>query len=400
MKIKAILIMSMFLLFSLTLPSLMFNNVCKAKGNEIYVDSSYKGASNGSAMKPYKSIQEAIDAADEGGTIYVFGGLYNENLVINKKLKLWGSIEGGASVIDYSNDLRYTIEITADYVEMQDFYVYDNNSKKTSPIGALICIKSNNVVLQGNTIGNSNSWGIYIGSSSSGNVISGNIINNTKKGVYVDSSNTNDIFNNLVDNSSEDAIHLFSSLNNRLYNNTFKNNYNGAYIENCNNINLTNNTFNLTQFYGLYLLNSNYAIIKSNKFMGNSGDGVYLESVKCEISNNTFNYNKRGINIVGSDCMIFNNTISNSSASGIYTFFGSKDNKIYLNKLINNGNSAQENGDNSWYYNENGNYWSYYNNVDRNLDGIGDFYYETGGVLDIYPLGYFLKPPNKPQKSP
>ena len=43
-----------------------------------------------------------------------------------------------------------------------------------------------------------------------------------------------------------------------------------------------------------------------------------------------------------------------------------------------------------------GNYWDDYNYVDRNLDGIGDRYYTYNGVMDIYPLGYFLKPPKKP----
>ena len=405
MKIKAILMISIFLLFSLTLTSLMFNNVCKAKVEGIYVDSSYKGVSNGSAMKPYKTIQEAIDAADEGETIYVFGGQYNENLKVNKKLKLWGSIEGGASVIDYSNDLRYTVEITADYVEMEDFSVYDNNSKKESVIGALICIKSNNVVIQGNTIGNTKSRGIYIAPSASGNVISGNIINNTNEGVYVDSSDTNDIFNNLIGNSSKDkygqggdGAYLVSSLNTRLYNNTFKYNYNGANIESCNSIEVINNTFNETSHYCLYIQSSNLAIIKNNSFLGNSGDGIYLDSLSCKIFNNTFNYNVRGINVIGSDCRIFNNTISNSTASGIYTYSNSRNNLIYLNKIVNNGKSAEENGDNFWYNatTNKGNYWSDYKNVDRDLDGVGDFYYTTGGVLDIYPLGYFLKPPNKP----
>ena len=64
----------------------------------------------------------------------------------------------------------------------------DSERIKTSPIGALICIKSNNVVLQGNNISNSNSSGIYLAPGSNGNVISGNKVNSVENGIYVSSS--------------------------------------------------------------------------------------------------------------------------------------------------------------------------------------------------------------------
>jgi chitodextrinase len=63
---------------------------------------------------------------------------------------------------------------------------------------------------------------------------------------------------------------------------------------------------------------------------------------------------------------------------------------------LDNGKSTQENGDNIWYNQAQGNYWSDYDDIDRDLDGIGDAYYTKEGVLDKYPLGYFLDPPYKP----
>ena len=119
-KNLSIVIVSFLLLGSIVM-FIFFDEECKADKAEIYVDSSFHGFSDGSAEQPYTSIKEAIDIADDGDTIYVFGGLYNEALVIDKKLKLWGSIENGPSIIDYSKDLRYTVEINADYVEIQNF---------------------------------------------------------------------------------------------------------------------------------------------------------------------------------------------------------------------------------------------------------------------------------------
>ncbi|MFO8126027.1 hypothetical protein, partial [Yoonia sp.] len=45
-------------------------------------------------------------------------------------------------------------------------------------------------------------------------------------------------------------------------------------------------------------------------------------------------------------------------------------------------------------------YWSDYNNIDvlpdGDSDGIGDTPYTKNGVYDLFPLGYFLKAPDKP----
>ncbi|HDM66863.1 MAG TPA: PKD domain-containing protein [Thermoplasmatales archaeon] len=108
-------------------------------------------------------------------------------------------------------------------------------------------------------------------------------------------------------------------------------------------------------------------------------------------------YNERGLVLAGSSNLVWNNTFSNSSASGIYTTQYSGNNIVYHNVFKDNGKNAQENGDNQWSNNGEGNYWDDYGYVDRNLDGIGDKPYSKNGVVDNYPLGFFLKPPLKPR---
>ena len=74
MRFKTLnLLIILFLLsasFSLIIP--------KTKGieNEIYVKSTYYGHSDGSAEKPYTTINEALGFAEEGDTIYIFSDGY------------------------------------------------------------------------------------------------------------------------------------------------------------------------------------------------------------------------------------------------------------------------------------------------------------------------------------
>ena len=396
MKSNALIAIVLCFLMVGSFVTIFSNESCKASGNDIYVDCSFHGPRDGSANKPYESIQHAIDVAEEEDTIYVFGGTYDETLIIDKKVKLWGSIDGEETIIDTETDERYTVEITADHAEMQDFTISDSNNCKTSPIGALICIKSNNVIIQGNRINNTNSWGIYLDSTANGSVISGNTISDTERGIYAFYSDTNDIFNNDISNCSKYAIQVTSSQNNRLYGNSIVNSTYGMYIENCNGVNITNNTITGAEYNGIYLHQNNDGNIKNNEVIKPDGNGIYLDSTAFEISNNSLDANQRGITLEGSNNEIRNNSLSNSSGSGIYASSSSKNNIIYLNRFLDNVKSAQESGSNQWYYENQGNYWSDYGEIDRDLDGIGDTYYTTSGVLDKYPLGYFLKPPEKP----
>ena len=375
----------------------MMTNTCRAAGNEIYVNRAYFGDSDGSADNPYNTIQSAIDVANNGDTIYIFGGLYQENLVIDKQIKIIGSIDEVETVIDGRFDTRYLIEVTADEVTIEYVTVTDDDKSTSSPIGALIALKSEDNRIINNRIVNTSSYGIYLDSTSANNLISSNYINKTKSGIYGSSSLTNDIINNEISNCTEYGIYIeYSSGNNRIYGNYIKYSDSGIYIKNSNNLNITNNTIYFIDSYSLYLNQCTSSIVTLNNFSDSTSHSIYLKSSACSIFGNKFKNNTRGMTIQGSNNYIYNNTFNRNTASGIYIISGSNSNRIYINKFKYNGKSAQDYGNNQWYYNNRGNYWSDYNYIDLDLDGFGDEKYSKNGVLDLYPLGYFLKPPKKP----
>ena len=373
-------------------------NASGAPNNEIYVNGSYSGSSDGSADKPYKTIQKALDVAEDGDIIYIFGGFYQEDLIINKRVRIVGSIDEVDTVIDSRFDKRYLIEVTADHVTIEGLTVSDSDDSTTSPIGALICLKSNSNQIINNNIVNTSSYGIYIDSNSKNNLISRNYINNTNVGVYVSSSTTNDIANNEINKCSDYGIYLENSPeNNRIYGNLLNFTKSGITAKYSDSVNITSNTISNSSYSSISIYNCNNFFIIGNSIKNSESTGIYLKSSAGGMIKDNFLYkNIRGIFLDANNNQIKNNTFSSNSGTGIYTNYNTNSNIIYLNRFINNGVSAKDLGDNQWYYLEEGNYWDDYNDADKNLDKIGDNPYTKNGVYDMFPLGYFLKPPKKP----
>ena len=398
MRLKALVVIMLCFLITSSFFVIFFNEQCRASGNEIYVDNDFHIYRDGTAEHPYYSIREAINLANEGDIIYVFGGVYNETLSIDKKITIIGSISNGNTILDYKISHKYTVEITADYVTLEGFNITDSGNHIISDVkGALVHVTSDNVIIQRNNITNChNAWGIYL-DSSDGHVIGDNLINNTNVGVYFSSSNTNDLINNIISNCDNAAVEIQSSNNNRLYNNhLIKSNY-GVYARKCSGINISNNTIDSNYRHGIGLYQNSDDVIRDNVISNNGVDGIHLNSYNSKIAGNAFDNNQIGINLDQSSCEMQSNFINNSASVGIYAHSGSENSIVYLNHFNGNDINAKEDGVNHWDNGAQGNYWDDYNEIDRDLNGMGDTIYTTvGGGIDRYPLGIFLKPPNKP----
>ena len=271
----------------------------------------------------YVSIQEAIDNALEGDTIYVKKGVYVENPVIDKSVSLVGE-DRDATVIDVTAGLK----VERDNVIVTGFTIYDG--------WAGISVLANYCNISGNKITDA-TIGIQIVSSEN-NYIIGNIFQSIglSSAIQLSYSNNNFVNDNYIDLCTEGIQLREGSSNNTV----------------------TENTIGNVQDVAIRLLGSGLGriwygpddntIMRNNILNSGCGTTVY-GSNRNIISNNNY----------------VNNTVQFSANEDYYLIWGGS---ISVNTI-------------------NENYWSDYNGTDSNGDGISDSAYTIDAQnIDYMPL--------------
>ena len=214
-------------------------------------------------------IQDAINHSIDGFKIIVKNGIYNEKLIINKSIELFG--EGpDATIIKYENnnitDSDAVIFINADNCTINGFKI--TCTKKSFDIIGIEINSSNNNILD-NVI-SSFYKDIYLESYSINNIIYSNIISNASFGIDAYNSHKNNISKNNIFSCITYGIYAFGSDYNIFSNNIFSDNQYGIRIKGSEyNEVFENNVYNNT--YGmLFCCGARDNIIYLNVFKQNS----------------------------------------------------------------------------------------------------------------------------------
>jgi parallel beta-helix repeat protein len=366
----------------------------------IYVKGSYAySTGDGTANRPYQTIQKAIDLAKGGDSIYVFEGTYNESLTINKRINLSGLDRKNTTIQKAGVSLRYLIDITADNVALEDLNLSDAQGSIRT---AILHITSENVRLIGLRVTHGKKWGIFLDGSNDGTFGFSTIDNMSDSCVYAQNSDNNVFSTNFFCNASMAGLYLSSSDNAILFNNTIKNmnlekdSGMGVDCEYCNRVNISTNFIRNCSLDGLHLYGGSANLVENNTVRYCDRQGIYVSSSSSTVTKNTVVNNGIGMFVGGSHNVVTSNTIQKSVGIGLYMDVGSSNNAISLNHFVLNGVNAKEMGINQWDSQGRGNYWDDYQQGDKNKDGIGDVPYTRMGGVDHFPLGEFLKPPLKP----
>jgi len=311
-----------------------FKAVVKAQDGDLIVDPSREEPGF------YKTIQDAIDNASSGQTIFVVNGTYYENLFIYKSsISLVG--QGRDVTIIDGRQFSNVISILADNVTVRGFHI--RNSGISSDSAIRIEHAKGNCITDNRLTDSFDGVGVQ---TSSNNTISNNVATDNSNGIRIYLSSNNRISGNTVSSSAYDGVRVDTSSSNIISNNSILNNYDGL---------------------GLYTSSNN--LVTGNVISGN-WDGIALSAS----TNNTITRNS-----------IFSNI------RGILLAHTSINNIFYFNNLNNNPQVDSQPQTavfpNSWVFKDKGNYWSDYNGTDANTDGVGDVPYRIDQYnLDPKPL--------------
>jgi len=335
--------------------------------------------------KNYETIQEAINAANSGNTIYVRNGTYYEHVVVNKTISLVGENKsntiidgkGSGNVISVStnnvNIRGFTIQSSGWTITQSSVYVYHSSGNKISDnivrnnlYGIHLYYSGENTVVN-NTILD-NRYGVSL-TSATNNVVSNNNFSNNPDGIWLSFSPYNTFSRNNISSSTFNAVSLSTSTDNVFSNNTVLNNNYGFHLTFCGYNTFSNNNVSKNE-QGFSLSGSSYNTISENNICCNTVCGVWLGA--------------------SSDNVFVNNIVVNNRES--FHLETSEDNTIYHNNFVNTeADTTQQpscfDSINFWDNGVEGNYWSSHNGADENRDGISDEVYIVDEKnIDNYPL--------------
>ena len=366
----------------------------------------------GSGPGNFSHIQDAIDSASPGDTVFVYddSSPYYEHLTIYQAINLIG--------------------------ESRDTTIIDGSGSGDVVYLGMV----NGTTISGFTIQNG-SRGIYLASSSRNHITGNTITNNTNIGIYLyvfeykifdDPVRLemcyNVISNNTITYNHDEGIHLESTVvgmawrqfiiamceYNNIVDNTIANNGNGIYLLWTLYNNITHNTITNNSNVGIYLNMDPQECggSESNNLLNNTitnntnGIDVLVWCSYNQISGNIIAHNRdKGILFSDDWAVSEQNTVTNNfiihNNVGIdfLNYFGAPD--LIYNNYFNNTLNANDDYGSIWSITKTpginiisgsylgGNYWNDYNGTDSDRDGIGDTPYNisgSAGSKDYFPL--------------
>ena len=225
-------------------------------------------------------IQDAVDSASSGDTIYVHAGTYVENIKVNKTLNFVG--DGADEVtVKALNTEDHKFHLTADGITITGFTVTDSYLCQYGGI----CLQGvNNCKIFNNSCRKNLCAGIFLKHSNNCEIIDNNVSNNYG-GIKLAHSNNNTVKNNILENNFVINLDIYGgSRDNLIYNNYFSSvGYRGNVIDATG-----ENRWNITKKPGRNILGGQY--LGGNYYGGYTGedlDGDGIGDMPHEIKETT-----------------------------------------------------------------------------------------------------------------
>jgi len=341
----------------------------------------------------YKTIGEAVVAANNGDTIYIKPGIYPEEVLLNKSLSLMPLTGEKGPIILEGDGKKTGISIISDSCSVDGMTLKNYTGPGINITSSKNTIKNNRFEMTNPGIIVRNSGkntisknfikdcegGVVLWTSTMDNTIADNIIDGGSVSIYLREVGKNDVIRNkiigssvgiwemdsseiqIVSNdvkSSNYAIWLFNSSNTIVSQNKAKaeiletNSSSGIYIVNCSKIEANGNEVE-GGLFGMGILNSSANRLKDNSIL-KSIRGIYLMNTSAnELDNNSIRDSEYGLTLENSGensikgCAVFNSTralglgLSSENVIENNKFQNTKDTAITMDNC--NGNTLAGN---------------------------------------------------------
>jgi parallel beta-helix repeat protein len=353
----------------------------------------------------YPTIQSAINGVNSGDSILVRRGTYNENVVANKTVALFGE-DRNDTVID-GGGLGYGVGIRGvDNVTISNFTVQNcQTGIYAGDYGSGIASSRGNIFH--NIVRNCSETGIF--ASQTRYTISDNLI--TDNGVGISILGSGGVRGTYQNNTIEKSTRYNLELNASMYDQfdfdttnladgkpvycwtgrsgeTVPLNAGQVTLISC--FNITVRDLELVKNWANVQLISSTSCTVMNTDSSFADIGILLvNSRECNINNDTLANCRIGLQVLESanNSIIRNNLLMNDFCA---IDFGNSENNSFHHNTVNSTGATYvvyRAGFNTWDNGFEGNYWSDYNGTDVDQDGIGDTpYIIDANNTDHYPL--------------
>ncbi|MFH1013802.1 MAG: right-handed parallel beta-helix repeat-containing protein, partial [Thermoplasmatota archaeon] len=285
---------------------LFFKPKVTSEQTMVFVDDDYDENTSGWGLDHFSTIQEGIDAVVLGGNIFVYDGLYHENVLINKSVRIDGE-DRNNTIIDGGN-INNTVTITANNVLFNGFNVTNCNS--VYPNAGLFLDNVEGTVVYNNTIGGNNGHGIFVMWGSNNQIHDNYFTDNFEASIRIDGPNAHaQVRNNTIVHNA----HVNST---------------GVFLYHADTVLIEHNTISDNGFFGISPQGDSKNItIRYNTITNNAGHGIFVAASP-------------------NGCTIVENTIQDNQQVGLYLYY-SNYTQLLNNILINDGLYVRESFENT-----------------------------------------------------
>jgi len=218
----------------------------------------------------YPTISDAVSHASVGDTILVQGGVYNENVQIDKPLTLQGQNQADTVIVGTGGSTAHAVlTLAADDVKVSGFTITSQSYSNTSQYAYGIWVEGDNCTISNNTIENTY-IGLWGSTPTSTTITQNTITGNIKDGIRFYGSSQNTISDNNITGNAVSGIAINGYLN-TITNNSITNNFRGIG------------------------LGASYSVLFGNNIQSNQESGIFLSGSQNAIAENNFAGNKYGV---------------------------------------------------------------------------------------------------------